>query len=283
MTQQSQIQDQAAFVSQRYNQHWGNVYDAIEGAIQKGETNLNRLINIVLKATLGIPPSDKPRSIFYHQPLYVPYLQSNRFIRDYIIDTVTQHSHDADIIAELGSGWGYNLFNMWLKGSNRSANYFAFEYTEAGRKCTQRLMDYEPGMAISSHAFNYHEPDLSPMSTGTGRCKRAVFFTSHSIEQVQTLKKEVFYQMIQSADQVAALHFEPVGFQFRDMVGRIGSEGVEEKYIKRHKYNENLYELLCELEKEGLLKIDEAVPDIMGVKIFNSTSLIRWHKCGEYR
>src|SRR5262249_1479919 len=86
-------------------------------------------------------------------------------------------------IIELGSGWGANLFYLWLGGAPRAAAYVAMEYTEAGREATRLLAGIEPGPALAIRAFDYHRPDLSEFRTGD----RTIVFTSYSIEQITHL------------------------------------------------------------------------------------------------
>ena len=43
-------------------------------------------------------------------------------------------------------------------------------------------------------------------------------------------------------------------------------------------YNSNLWPLLRELEAEGELRIETVVPDLIGIKPHNASTLVVWHR-----
>src|SRR5208283_5065732 len=95
----------------------------------------------------------------------------------------------ADAVIELGSGWGYNLLQLWLQGGPRAARYFALEYTVAGRECTQRLAGLERELDLKVLPFDYYDVDLSALGRFPGR---VCVFSCFSIDQIPELRAGLF-------------------------------------------------------------------------------------------
>jgi hypothetical protein len=186
-----------------------------------------------------------------------------------IVDTALDHcSADTDLVVELGSGWGRNLFLAWFAGGPRSARYVAAEYTEAGRRVAARLGALAPGLDLASIPFDYHAPDLELVSTG----RRALVFTAHSIEQIARLPDAVVDQIRGLADEVTCVHFEPVGWQFRERE----LEGSSERYAAEHDYSANLAPLLRRRAQAGELELLAAIPEAVGINPANATTVVVW-------
>jgi len=264
-------------VKTTYEQWWGQVHDVVLQQQASGEHELARLIHLALAATVGAAPPGERNSILWRTKVPSPYLTSVRIVRDWIADTVIEHSQGCDAIIELGSGWGFNLFNIWLRGGPKSVPYHAFEYTEAGQRTASAVRGaVTAGPAIQIHPFDYRNPD---MALATNRYNRVLVYTSHSIEQVNQLPQSLFDRLMDIAQDVKVLHFEPVGWQFRDELGQARDMDFGQRaYCERRKYNENLWAMLRALESKGRIAIRSAEADMMGVKVYNSTSLIVWDK-----
>lgn len=274
-----QLSDDAhtASVSATYEEWWSHVHDVVLQQGLSGEQDLARLIHLALAATVGDTPPGERSSILWGTKVPSPYLSSVRIVRDWIADTVIEHSEGCDAIIELGSGWGFNLFNIWLRGGPKSVPYHAFEYTEAGRRTTAAVRGaVSVGPDIQIHPFDYREPILPLTTNGYNR---VLVYTSHSIEQVNQLPQSLFDRLMDIAQDVRVLHFEPVGWQFRDELGQAGEMDFAQKaYCERRKYNENLWGMLRALESKRRIAIRSAKAEVMGVKVYNSTSLIIWDK-----
>lgn len=266
-----------ATVSATYESWWSRVQNEILKLESSGEHELARLVQLALVATVGDTPPGERMSILWGTKVPSPYLASLRIVRDWIADTVIEHSQDCDAVIELGSGWGYNLYNIWLRGGPKRVPYHAFEYTEAGRLTATTVRRIaQDGPSIQVHPFDYRKPNL-PLTVN--KYKRVVVYTSHSIEQVDQLPQSLFHQIMDIAQDVTVLHFEPVGWQFRDELGQaVGLDFGQRAYCERRKYNQNLWEMLKSLETQGSIAIRSAEADVMGVKVYNSTSLIVWDK-----
>lgn len=185
-------------------------------------------------------------------------------------------TEETSSVIDLGSGWGNYIFSCWMTvGVPSEAHFYACEITPNGRKCVSLLSTVEPAIDIKPLYFNYLEPDYSLIPHGQ---KEIVVYTSHSIEQISVLPKEVFIRLLDIADVVKCVHLEPVGWQIRKGTREYSSINEEhEAYCRDKGYNTNLWKLLQELEQKNYIKLDQVVPDIIGTH-FNPASLIRWSK-----
>ena len=125
-------------VRSTYEAWWSRTRSAIDRHISCGEKNLFRLMNKSYEETVGQSPPGPRVSKLYGRDVSVPYLHANRIVRDWIADTVIEAATNVAAIIEVGSGWGYNLFNIWLRGGPL-VKYHAFELTDAGRRCCEKI------------------------------------------------------------------------------------------------------------------------------------------------
>jgi hypothetical protein len=260
-----------------YEAHWKPIHDAIQSSIQN-ETSLSRVLSLASRRGVVPPPiSYKPvRFVSAGEVVHISAPGAGgiygKILTKSLIDMTTD---ETDTIIELGSGWGSYLFALWLGGGPRNARYYAGEITEMGRACTSLLSMLESGISISPFRFDYYNPDYSAIKPG----REAVVYTSHSIEQIPQLPREVFTEILKSADRVRGLHLEPIGWQVHRNIGTILPPFSEAQEARNHEleYNLNLWPLLLDLEAEGLIEIETVVTDIIGME-YNPSTLIRWNK-----
>lgn len=256
-----------------YEAWWSRIQSTLKTHVASGETNLSRLLYKIYADTVGERHAAEKFSILWGQEVPVPYLPANRIVRDWIADTVIAHAADVDAVIETGSGWGYNLFNIWLRGGP-DVPYHAFEYTDAGRESAAAVRTAAAaGPQMNIHPFDYYAADLTP---ATGRYGKVLVYSSHSIEQVGELPSSFIDAVLGLAKDVVCLHFEPVGWQFAAESGqRVGDYG-QRAYADKHHYNKNLWRMLKQYEKDGRIVVEQALADTMCVKAYNGTSLLRW-------
>ena len=256
-----------------YEAWWARTESAIDRYIAAGESELARLLHLAFRDSVGETPPGPRTSVIYGLELEIPYLAANRIVRDWIADTVIEHASGVDAIVEIGSGWGYNLCNIWLRGGSQ-VDYHALELTDTGRRCCKKVREAaQAGPALAIHPFDYYAADLSALA---GRYRSVLVYSSHSIEQIPDLPNSFIEAMLGLADSVTVLHFEPVGWQFRDTIAPGLPDRGATAYAELHSYNRNLWSLLQRYAGAGRLKIEEARPDLMAVKVYNGTSFIRW-------
>lgn len=259
-----------------YEWQWKPFHDAIESIIQH-ETSLSRALSLAVRRGPAPPiVYDPVRFISCGEVINISAPGAGgiygKILHKSMLDICTD---ETDIIVELGSGWGNYLFGLWLTGGPRDARYYAGEITEMGRACTSLLKTIEPGIDITPFHFDYFNPEYSSIKPG----REAVVYTSHSIEQIPELPREVITRILETADRVRGLHLEPIGWQVHRQRGTALPDFSEaqEARNQRYGYNMNLWPLLLQLESEGLIEIETVIPDIIGME-YNPSTLIRWVK-----
>jgi hypothetical protein len=255
-----------------YDGQWNQAGKAVEAEIAAGETDLSRLLNRSYATLIGANAPARRTGLAFGRVYEASSLAAYRLDRDWTADIVIAHASriGADAIIETGAGWGYNLFNIWLRGGPDTPCH-AFEYAAAGRETALRVRDaVAAGPALEVHAFDYRAPDLSPV---VGRYRRPLVFTRHSIEQVPELPQAFIDALLDLAPVVEVLHFEPVGFQFAPL--QEASAAVQAHSLVQG-YNTNLWALLQANEAAGRIVIEEAQDNVMAAKLKNASSLIRW-------
>ena len=99
-------------------------------------------------------------------PLSGAFAGAQGIILEYIRDACTP---ETDLVAELGSGWGWHILSCWAQGGPTSARYVAAEYTEAGRRASSALAELDPGLDFTALPFDYHEPSFDGVDSGSPR------------------------------------------------------------------------------------------------------------------
>lgn len=189
--------------------------------------------------------------------------------RQVVVDAALAAARDADLIIEVGSGWGCNVLRCWLAGGPAGALYCAAELTEAGRGVADRLAALEPALSFRSLPVHLGRCDLSAVAG----VRRAVVFTCHSIEQVPNLPAATILEMASLADEVVGIHLEPVGWQ----EGRGPSPDAARRYAERNDYNRDLVHMLRSLHERRAIAIESlSVPALPWANPASAGCLIRW-------
>jgi hypothetical protein len=289
MTEHSQNSDWADF----YEDAWAFRAAFIEKLIQTGESHPLRLISSLEAKQRKFGPESDPKtnSVLFQKrrfdqpagPSGLPLTKVTSFLgsyldapfyaetplQNYIVDYFDEHG-PFDAIVELGCGFGQNLFKIFYNGGPRIP-YFGGELTQSGVSLAKRLGGFASAGQFSFFQFNHLTPDLSQLP----RFKKVLFFTMHTIEQVHRIDTSLIKTIAASADEVTCLHFEPFGFQMKEL----GETTRDQKnYFTANRWNENLALVLSEAHQAGIIQIAYA-----GLEIFypddpaNPTSLAIWH------
>ena len=212
----------------------------------------------------------------FGDPVKIPYLIAFEGYYALIAELVRQASiPETASIIELGSGAGYNLCRIWLSGGPRGIPYYACELTEAGRRCTEKFASLEADLSLIPVPFDYESPDYSAIPHGA---RHVVIFTSQGIEQIPNIKRKVFDKILDIADRITCLHFEPIGWQVSQGLDAGDAGAVSAAYAEESDYNRNLWGVLRMLEDEGLIQIDMVERDLFGLVPINSITVVRWQK-----
>jgi hypothetical protein len=256
---------------------WDRHLQKIADVIEAGETDLFRIVDKFRVAPLAdghqeirnVFKSVDERLWFGERMRMNPVLMGH--LRRALVNAALFEScsDETESVVELGAGDGMNLCEFWLTASPRQARYMAFEIASTGRLCAELLGTLDPRIHLSAHAFDYYTPNYEPIPD---RQKHMLVFTISSIEQIKELPKAVIEDLLDKADAVSGVHFEPIGWQLPDHENPRHKRGCLERG-----YNENLWPLLSELQQAGRISIDRVVADIYG-KVFHPATLIQWHK-----
>src|SRR5262249_22828477 len=191
-------------------------------------------------------------------------------------------------IIELGSGWGANLFHLWLGGAPHKATYVALEYTEAGREVTRLLAGMEPELALAVRPFDYHRPDLSEFRTGA----KTMVFPSYSIEQITNLGDALFEELLAIPGLDRVIHVEPISWQLsaESELGpllrwlsyltppRLSLEIDLHRRSRASGYNRDLLSKLRHLERAGRIRIERIEKNYIGPNPMNPATAIVWSR-----
>lgn len=120
---------------------------------------------------------------------------------------------ETEAIIELGSGWSFNLFQLFVglgRTRCKEVDFIGAEYTKAGRTCARRIADFDGAIRYSDQHMDYRKPNISFLKDYK---KHILVFTHHSIEQVDRIDRRLYQQLSELDADVTLIHFEPVGWQ----------------------------------------------------------------------
>jgi hypothetical protein len=282
-------------VRDQYEDYWSGVLDSARKIVAAEPANLARAVNLCVAAF-----ASRPRKVRRMRGRQIAALLAGRSLPPVLsprcIDTIMRVaitdlvagccSADTKRIIELGSGWGTNLFYLWLGGAPRAADYVAMEYTEAGREVTQLLAGTESGLSMTVRPFDYHHPDLSEFRSGD----KTVVFTSYSIEQITTLSDSLFDELLAIPGLDRVVHVEPVSWQLLDqspigpLMGglshivppRLSLELDVRRRSRSTAYNKDLVGRLHGLERAGRIRLERIEKNYVGPNLLNPGTAIVW-------
>jgi hypothetical protein len=284
-------------VRNQYESHWGTMLQEAQRIVAAEPRSLARAVNGCLAAY-----ASRPRKVRWMRGRRVAALIAGRAVPPCFsarsIDMIMRVAV-ADLVAgccdagtqriiELGSGWGANLFYLWLGGGPRNADYVALEYTEAGREVTRLLAATEPGLRMTIRPFDYSQPDLADFRSP----ERTTIFTCHSIEQMTALDEPLFDEILAIPGLDRVVHVEPVGWQllasgpFGPLIGalsyvtppRLSFEIDIRRRNRSTGYNRDLLTKLRALEGAGRIRIERIVKNYIGPNPLNPGTAIVWRR-----
>ncbi len=271
-----------SWIEREYNtEKWPFIHRQVEGLMADGETSLARLLNLsenVRRDRLPWAKGDTERQYFvaFGSRVALPFISGFEAFNALIAEVVRKACKpETAALVELGSGIGYNLFRAWLAGAPRDIPYFAFEYTEAGRRCSELLASAEPEMDLRAVPFDYRNPDYSSLP---GDAAHLVVFTCQSLEQVPQLPADVFDGLMERAKRITCLHFEPIGWQLSATRDAPKADTSSQAYAESHDYNRNAWRIIKGLKAAGKIRITAVEPNLYGFVTDNAVSLISWEK-----
>lgn len=199
------------------------------------------------------------------QYLNVPFYKD---VIEFLLDFIDQDNFDA--IVELGSGMGTNLIEMFYRGGPRDIPYYAAEFTESGTRMARNLASHCPEMKFRCFRFDYNAPDLSAVEEK----RKVLFFTHHSIEQVQDISVDLIETIAGHAENVVCIHLEPFGWQLADFDGPPSRDQAEQ--CTKKGWNRNLFVTLRSATEAGVIQPTFMAKNVMGGEYANPTSISIW-------
>jgi hypothetical protein len=270
MTRPTPIVRSAEWIEREYGREkWPAILERIDAELAAGETDLARIVNRVKRWEIALAGDRELSVVVAGHAMQLPRPFALHGGLGLMGEKLIARAEGAEAIIELGSGWGFNLFHLWLSGGPRAARYFALEYTEAGRRCTEQLAGVQPHLAITALPFDYYAVNLDRLGRFSGR---VFVFSCFSIDQIPQLSSAIYLALRNLADRIDGIHFEPAGWQMEGDCC-VGSSHV---YAEKHDYNRNLWPLLNQLQEDGLLRIEECCPNLFGQNPENSAAMLCW-------
>lgn len=286
------VKDEQA-VWNHYNSGWQNYLDVAKAARAAEGQNLARIFNLCLAARGAGPRKQRGRYL----PRIGGEVLSDRvsqmshlaYYSSVVLETIrTRLPESTGRIVEMGSGWGAMITSLWLMGAPRDAEYWALEYTEAGRQTSQLLADSEPRFRLQTRAFDYHQPDFSEFTQPL----ETLVFSTYSIEQITFIKDELIDRILAIPGFTRCVHVEPVGWQVDpgalvaklDRIGKklglppLSQAMAARRRCWRHGKNRNLLETLRRYERAGKIVIETIDKDLVANDPLNPGTLVVWRK-----
>jgi hypothetical protein len=190
-------------------------------------------------------------------------------VRSLAVESLVGAADGADLVIELGAGWGYNVLQAAVAGGPLDALYVAAELTPAGRRVAERLAALPGAPRFLALPYDHRRAQLG----GLPPARRAAVLTCHSVEQVPALPEETIGRVAAIADEVVCVHLEPVGWQ----EGLGPAPLVAREYAERNDYNRDLLPVLRRLAARGAIRLEHVeVPRVAWLKPQSAGCLVRW-------
>ena len=267
-----------AWIEREYNREkYPRVLAAIRETLTSGERDLARILGQVCFHERGSMTLSMHKEVVCGgHVIQAPVLFAAGGVSSFVVEALAEAcSPETDMVIELGAGWGRNLFQLHLSGRISAGTQLrALEFAETARVAGTLIASAIPSVPFEAIAYDYHAPDYNmiPLSDAP-----TLVATIHSVEQIPALSADVILKLLKRRPRLRGIHIEPVSFQIP--VDRRGLRGAltSADYAATHDYNRNLWRLLSALEARGLIKIDDVVPDVIGLNPSNPSTLICWH------
>ncbi len=172
----------------------------------------------------------------------------------------------AGCAVELGSGWGYHL---WELSRTIDAQFYGYDYSPNAITLAEEIFASEPRIHVARFDYYANEYDSIFRALARAGFGRVVVYTSHSIEQLPSAAN-VIKVLSRYADQIATVfHFEPAYDLHRDDLLGL----MRRAYAIANDYNRDL---VAQLRSRRDIRILRAEADVLGRVPFNPTSVIQW-------
>lgn len=146
----------------------------------------------------------------------------------------------ADVVAEIGSGYGRQLFNLWLAGGGTGQTRFVgYEPNRSGRELACRLARLVPKMPVEFLPGDFITFDAAPLAAA----RRGLLFTHFSAMYQEWLPADFFSRLAALDGEFLLVFIEPLG-------GQIGRDGLEADHV----FNKDFMRRFGEAAAAGLIE-----------------------------
>lgn len=211
-------------------------------------------------------PAVTKNSFLGNQLTLPAYADLSVIVANWIVDLIDDGCSG---IAELGCGYGRNLFNIHHLGGPKGIPYYAAEYTESGQALASLLASLDDTIDLRVDHFDHTAVDLRFIDDSN----HLFAFTCHSIEQVAEIPGSYFEDLARSVKKLTCIHFEPFGFQ----VSTDNPYSVrQEKFFNERGWNTNFFEMLKTAADAGTINLTHVYKDIIPNEEVSPTSVAIW-------
>lgn len=278
-------------VWEHYNQGWASYPDVARAARAAEGPNLARILNACMAARMqnNRKRRGRFRPMIGGEPLSDRVSQACHaaYYTAVAVETLKAYMPaGTERVIEMGSGWGAIISSLWLAGAPRDAEYWALEYTEAGREMSTLLADAEPRFKLQTRAFDYHNADFSFLTEP----RKTLVLSTYSIEQITFVKDELIDRIMAIPGFERCVHIEPVGWQVDPdsfparldrVLKKLGAPPLDQasasgRRQRRHGKNHNLLATLRRYEDAGKIVIEAIDKDLVANDPLNPGTLVVW-------
>ncbi|OAN52795.1 class I SAM-dependent methyltransferase [Magnetospirillum moscoviense] len=138
------------------------------------------------------------------QARFLPYVDLNvaRMLADF--------ATGAEVVAEIGTGYGRQLFDLWLAGGGApDTRFVGFEPNDNARALAARLAARLPAMNVTFLPGDFESFDPAPLAT-TGR---VLLFTNFAVMFQERFPVDFFERVARLPPEVLMVFVEPVNQQ----------------------------------------------------------------------
>lgn len=183
------------------------------------------------------------------------YTDTSTYPTRYLMDVIAELKPQA--VVELGSGDGARLFELDLLGIDRSIHLYGAERSQHGRAITQTLCSLDPDINITTHPFDFGNPDYSFIQEHDN----ILVFTNMTLMFLRDVQEDFILDLGRVAKSVTCIHFEPFGHQFSTPQLPV-SESQQQHFVKRS-WNMTFVAVLDRLKREGKIHELSLYKDIL--------------------
>jgi hypothetical protein len=223
-----------------------------------------------------------PRDIYGHKTFLHPYMGMGLRVRrdmcipfhNFVLQRILgEHlREDMDVVFEIGSGSGDTIAELAMRSPSDQIEFIGGEIALNGQRCLAEFADILRLPNLRGVDFDVTAPNFDFFK---GK-KNALVFSYFSMVYANPFPEQFFRQMVDSVETLTALLFEPFSFALAD-------EFKIEPWFSRDRAKaygiaENFWSCVKQVERDGLIVIDEVIPDITGKTAITAASMVRFHK-----